>query len=257
MCAEPIDELFAQTLTGDYDDELSWKAVRKLHNLGSREILDHAAAWCGSDDSLKRARGADILAQLGSKDGDAKNPFPDECFSVVSTLVQKEKDPLPLLSAIHALGHIHNPLAVPLVIEHRFHPSADVRNAVAYALGCFAGDPRTVDTLLALMQDVDEDVRDWATFGLGVLGDLDSEEIRDALYQRMTDPDRDVREESLVGLAKRQDRRALPAVIAELNDPEMTTRITDAAELFLGEGENRQDWRPGDYVAALRKRFSL
>jgi HEAT repeat protein len=172
-------------------------------------------------------------------------------------LAQGEKDPLPLVSAIYALGHIGNPLAVPLVVEHSLHSNADVRHAVAYALGCFAGDSRAVDTLLALMQDVDEDVRDWATFGLGVLGDLDSEKIRDALYQRMTDPNRDVREESLVGLAKRHDHRALPALIAELNEPEISMRITDAAESFLGEGEDRKNWHQDSYVAALRKRFSL
>jgi len=68
-------------------------------------------------------------------------------------------------------------------------------------------DAGSADALLALMQDVDEEVRHWATFGLGVLGDLNSDEIRDALSQRTTDPDSDVREESLVGLAKRKDQR--------------------------------------------------
>jgi hypothetical protein len=99
--------------------------------------------------------------------------------------VKRETDPLPLLSAVHARGHVGNPLAVTLVIEHRLHPHPDVRFAVACALGNFADDPRTVETLLALMRDVDEDVRDWATFGLGVQRDLDSDEIRDALWQRM------------------------------------------------------------------------
>jgi HEAT repeat protein len=257
MGTDQLDEIFAQTLTGDYDDESPWNAVRKLHNIGSRQVFDRAAVWCCSDDPLKRARGADVLAQLGAAPEHPQPTFPDESFSVVSTLAQAEKDPLPLLSAVYALGHIGNPLAIPIVIEHRLHPSANVRNAVAYALGCFADDPRTVDTLLALMQDVDQEVRDWATFGLGVQGDLDSKEIRDALYQRMTDPNRDVLEESLVGLAKRQDRRALPALIAKLNEPEISIRITDAAESFLGEGEDRQDWHPDNYVAALKKRFSL
>ncbi len=99
--------------------------------------------------------------------------------------MKRETDPFPLLSAVHALGHIGNPLAIPLVIEHRLHPHADVRFAVACALGNFADDPRTVGTLLALMRDDDKDVRDWWTFGLGVQGDLDSVEIRDAVWQRM------------------------------------------------------------------------
>jgi len=257
MSSDQLDEIFAQTLTGDYDDESPWKAVRKLHNIGSRQVFDRAAAWCSSDNPLKRARGADVLAQLGAARDHPQQTFRDEAFSVVSTLAKGETDPLPLLSAVYALGHIGNPLAVPLVIEHRFHSSADVRQAVAYALSCFAQEPRAVDTLLALTGDADDDVRDWATFGLGVLGDLDSEKIRDALYQRITDSNRDVREESLVGLAKRQDRGALPALIAELNKPEISIRITEAAESFLRDGEASQDWLPDSYIAALKKRFSL
>jgi HEAT repeat protein len=143
------------------------------------------------------------------------------------------------------------------VIEHRLHASSDVRFAVAVALGNFANDPRCVDTLLALMQDVDQDVRDWAAFGLGVQGDLDSEAIRDALWERMSDPNRNVREESLVGLGKRKDQRALPALIAELSRPEISDRVLEAAEAFLSESEPGADRRPADYVAALKRHFSL
>jgi HEAT repeat protein len=257
MGPEQMDEIFSQTLTGKYDDESPWEAVRTLHRTGGREVFDRAAEWCRSDDPLKRARGADVIAQLGRTVDHPSNNFPEECFSVVSTLVQREKHPLPLLSAVHALGHIGNPLAVPLLIEHRLHPNADVRFAVACALGNFVDDPRAVDTLLALMEDVDEDVRDWATFGLGVQGDLDSEEIRDALWRRMNDSNRDVREESLVGLGKRKDRRALPALVAELNQSEISDRVLEAAQAFLSETEQAADQSPGDYVAALKKRFSL
>jgi HEAT repeat protein len=61
-------------------------------------------------------------------------------FFSSSNLVQREKDVLPLLCAVHALGHIGNPFAIPLVIEHRLHPSADVRFAVACAVGNFANN---------------------------------------------------------------------------------------------------------------------
>ena len=102
---------------------------------------------------------------------------------ILSALAERERDPLPLLSAIHALGHIGNPLAVPLVIANCEHENPDVRFAVACALGDFTADPRAAPALMALMQDVDDDVRDWATFGLGVLGDQDSREIREALLE--------------------------------------------------------------------------
>jgi HEAT repeat protein len=257
MGPEQMDEIFAQTLSGDYDDDSPWEAVLTLRRIGSREVFERAAEWCSSDNPLKRARGADVLAQLGRTIGHPNNNFPEECFSVVSALAQREKDPWPLLSAVHALGGIGNAMAVPLVIEHHLHPEADVRFAVACALGNFSNDPRSVDIFLTLMRDIDEDVRDWATFGLGVLGDLDSQEIRDALWERMSDPNRDVREESLVGLSKRKDQRALPALIFELNQPEISSRVIEAAKAFLDETNQPVDWSPSDYVAALKKRFSL
>jgi hypothetical protein len=86
---------------------------------------------------------------------------------------------------------------------------------------------------------------------------LDSDEIRNALCQRIIDPSRDVREESLVSLAKRMEQRALPALVAELDQPEISDRMIEAAESFLGESEDRHDWSPRDYVAALKMRFSM
>jgi HEAT repeat protein len=256
MEPEQIDKLFAQTLTGDFDDKAPWEGVRALRDVGSREVFDRAAEWCNSDNPLKRARG-DILAQLGNTAENPTGSFQEERFSVVSQLAKLEKESLPLLSAVHALGHIGNPLAIPVITEHRLNPSADVRVAVACALGNFANDPHAADAHLALMQDADEDVRDWATFGLGVQGDLDSGEIRDALCERLTDLNRDVREEALAGLGKRKDRRALPVLISELNQPEVSNAVLEAAQSFLSENEPRADRSPGDYVAALKKKFSL
>jgi HEAT repeat protein len=257
MTPEQMDEISAQTLTGNYDDDLPWDAVRTLQTTGSREVFERAADWCRSEESLKRARGLDILAQLGKTVEHPKNNFLEECFSVVSRAVEREKDPLPLRSAVHALGHIGNALAVPLLIEHRFHPSVEVRFAVAFALGNFADDERSVCALLALMRDVDEDVRDWATFGLGVQGKLDSQEIRDGLADRLTDTDRDVRGEALCGLAKRHDTRALRALIAELNQAEPSDMAFEAAEAFLDCTLEEPRRSPSEYIAALNQRFAL
>jgi hypothetical protein len=135
MGPEQMDEIFDQTLTGNCDDESAWEVVRTLRRMGSREVFERAAEWCSSDSPPKRARGADVLAQLGRTVDHPSNNFPEESFSVVSALAQREKDPWPLRSAVHALGGIGNALAVPLVIEHRRHPDADVRFAVACALG--------------------------------------------------------------------------------------------------------------------------
>lgn len=250
-----IDELFAQTLTGDYDEDAPWEAVAKLRNLGTHEVYERAAEWCISSVPLKRARGADVLAQIGRTFEHPQNNFLEESYAVVSQLIQHENEPLPLLAAIHALGHIGNPLALPLVIQNCYHEDANVRFAVACALGNFADDPRAVQALIALMGDRDEDVRDWATFGLGVLGDADSSEIRAALLKRTSDPNSDVREEALVALAHRKESGAIPTLVAELNHGTVSERLREAAESFLGENEQHETWDGYDFAKALSRRF--
>lgn len=104
MNSMDIDALFAQTLRGDYDADLPWEAVRSLSTLGSREVFNRAAAWCGSPNPLERARGADVLAQLGRTAEKPDIAYAEDSFPVVSTLALSESDPRPLSSAIHALG---------------------------------------------------------------------------------------------------------------------------------------------------------
>jgi len=64
MNSSEIEALFARALVGDFEAEDAWEAVGTPRLNGNREIFEHAAAWCASDDPLKRARGADILCQL-------------------------------------------------------------------------------------------------------------------------------------------------------------------------------------------------
>jgi len=262
MTSQEIDELFTQTLTGDYDDKSAWEAVSALRRIGTREVFDQAAAWCKSINPLERARGASVLSQLGKTIEHQSNNFPEECYLAVSQMLRDEKEVQPLSAAIHALGHLDNPKAIPLIIGYRENPSVEVRFAAACALGSFANDPVTVQALIALTRDADDDVRDWAVFSLGNLGDADSPDIRDALFSRLSDCNEDVREEAMVGLAKRKDKRVLPALFAalnqsELDDPGVTELTIEAAYLMLNFAEERKDWDGGDYAAALRERFRL
>lgn len=107
------------------------------------------------------------------------------------------------------------------------------------------------------MQDSDADVRDWATFGLGVLGDSDSAEIRDALLIRIGDTDKDAREEATIGLSKRKDQRVLIPLITMLEQPSVPDRAIEAAELMLGGRDEETEWTGREYAAALRRQFAL
>jgi HEAT repeat protein len=257
MTSTKIDDLFAQTLAGDYDADASLEAVNALQNMGNREVFDRAALWCRSTDPLERARGADILAQLGRTAEHPDTIYPDESFAAVSTMIQGETEPLPLSSAIHAAGHIGNPLALPLITKHRAHADPEVRLAVAFSLGQFPGDPSAAEALLTLTCDADDDVRDWATFGIGALGKLDSPEIRDALICRLKDSWDDVRQEAMVGLARLKDRRVIAELLSVLEQPEVPDLAIEAASEMLEEQDAVSDWKGKDYADALRERFGL
>jgi HEAT repeats len=250
-----IQLLFQRTLEGDYEDEKPWDAVRELRHLGTREVFDVARQWCGSTDPLRRARGLDVIAQLGKTVEHRSNSFPDESYFVVSTLIANEQELRPLSSAIAALGHLDDPRGVPLIAQFQSHPDSEIRFNVTCALGSFPNEPLSVEALIRLIDDEDEDVRDWATFGLGVLGDQDSTEIREALVGALNDSNEDVREEALVALAKRHDLRALSPLLRALEGDCISMCVIEAAYTLLGFEAERKDWATSDYASALRQRF--
>jgi len=65
------------------------------------------------------------------------------------------------------------------------------------------------------MEDTDDDVRDWATFGLGV-STGDSPQIREAFRRSLNDTFLDVRQEAIWGLARRKDPEGLLLLLEQL-----------------------------------------
>ena len=223
MTSEDIQQLFRQTLLGEYEDEAPWEAVSKLRSNGSREIFEIAARWLQENEPLKRARAAAILGQLQlPAEEPATKPkwlFREEAFPLIVDMLKREDDSMVLDSGIAALGHLYNPAGIPIIAPYKDHRDGNVRFSVAFALGNFPNEPVATATLLTLTRDDDSEVRDWAVFGLGVQGDVDSSEIREALLERLTDTDEDVREEAIVGLGKRRDLRMLPVLRDLLDAP--------------------------------------
>jgi HEAT repeat protein len=171
-------------------------------------------------------------------------------------LLESEHEIRPLSSAIFALAHLGNPQAIPAICGYVAHQDAEVRYASAFALGCVPNCAKAIEGLIELTRDVDGDVRDWATFGVGVLGDADSVQIRDALAARLCDTHQDAREEAVVALAKRHDGRVLPPLFEMLRQPEPSTRIFEAASLMLGMEQDEPEMKALEYITALEKRLS-
>jgi hypothetical protein len=78
--------------------------------------------------------------------------------------------------------------------------------------------------------------------GLGVLGNIDSDQIRESLAGLLEDPDENVREEAMVGLGKRKDQRVLRMLMARLEQPEISVRVIETAHLMLEMDKEREDW---------------
>jgi HEAT repeat protein len=180
--------------------------------------------------------------------------FRDESFDLIAALLPKENNVRALGSAIFALGHLGDERAVPLIFNHVNHADTDVRFAVAFALGCFSNDPRSVEGLLKLAMDPCAKTRDWAVFGIA-FADADSEEIRRMLLRSLDDEDEKVREEAAVGLGKRRDERVIPKLLEMLDQPEVKMRVGEAASALLGLNADPPSWQAEDYRAAIASKF--
>lgn len=208
-------------------------ATVALQERGTREVFDAAVALCGSANPEWRAVGATILGQLGSP----HRTYPNECCGALLDLLRHDPDEGVLEAAVFALAHLGSDDAHNDLIALRNHRSATVRRGVAMGLNGTTSH-EGVETLLNLMNDPSAEVRDWATTIIGETVAIDGPRVREALVRRATDEDEITRSEALHGLARRQDERVVPYLIAELRAKrERSYLFNDAAKTYLGQDE--------------------
>ncbi len=162
-----------------------------------------------------------------------------------------DNDPDVLYSAILALQHVDAARAAAHVLAFSNHPNENVRYAVAFAL-CGVDSEEAINALLTLAKDEDDDVRNWATFGLGQQSDADTPWIREALAARLEDQDEDVRYGAIIGLARRRDVRMTIFLKTMLHDDPDDVFAREAAARLLGM-ECAGDTATGDLLGALQR----
>lgn len=211
-----VSELFTAALAGEYEAEEAWDAVATLRARGTEEVYAAAAQLCGSEDATARARGLDVLGQLGAGKSDAERPHLHGCVSIAIGHLS-DPDPNVACSAAWALSHLHTKAAMAALVPMKSHEDVRVRHALAAALHLDrCSSPRALSAVLELMQDPSDEVRDWATFALGQSVEMDSPEIRSALRSRLQDSFADTRNEALWGLALRKDRLGLTLLLERI-----------------------------------------
>lgn len=264
--AGPTQLLISRILNiKDDEDETLWEAINFLHWRGTREVFEAARSLTDSGQAIDRDRGVRILGQLGIP----VRSFPEETFNLLADMLRNEADPDVLFAIGSALGHMGDPRAVEVLAPLKNHRDFRVRWGVV--LGIMGHDDELAyQTLISLMHDPHELVRDWATFGLGTLTDHDTPVIREALLRRLTDRDEVVRAEALKGLAERRDPRVVEPLIREMavehDDPLLMANYLLAAAREIGApqlhpallqyGERIHAFCPPDLIAAALKSCS-
>ncbi len=92
-----------------------------------------------------------------------------------------------------------------------------------------------IEVLGSLTVNENPEVRSWATFYLGVQCNVDSERVREFLFDRIADTHEETRGEALVGLAKRKDERASMLIRNELESDDVSLLAVEAAEELADE----------------------
>jgi len=203
-----------------WGSDRSWNAIAALHMRGSPETLALAQRLSRSSSWRRRALGLHIASQLRQRRQGAESGSVEYALEATQRLLLAHlHDPHDEVvgAAVSGLGHRPHPEALGELVRLASHPSSDLRWSVAVALGRYP-EPLAIDALLHLARDGDDDVRDWATFGLGSMQDADTLEVRELLWMNLSDADPDVRGEAVIGLAARNDPRAVEYLLTHLDD---------------------------------------
>ncbi len=227
-----ISRLVSLRRTDNNQDE-QWDIIRRLHKSGEAHILKRCLAMCKSGEAVEREIAADILGQLGWRDGEF--PFREKSIEALFPLL-KDKNEKVVDAAIAALGHMRASEAILPNINLARHSSDLIRFSMARCLSLL-DSPKARRALIKLSADDDPDVRNWATFGLGTQCDNNTKEIRAALFARIDDSDEETRNEAILGLARRKIPDVIPILVRELEtDPDNPSPLAiEAAHELLAK----------------------
>lgn len=218
-------------LKNNKTDRTYWDNITELRKRASNELFSKCVKLTKSKIEKERMIGIDMLAQLSSK-GNIR-PFSKKVIEIYLDLLKKEKTPLNLMSILYGIGHNNENITtdeqVNLIASFQNHNEDCVREGVTSALSGLESK-MAIETLISLCEDKRSYIRDWATFGIGNLLDIDNDNIRKCLWKRVNDKHQDTKLEAILGLAKRKDKAIKTFIVRELLDGEFGTLLFEAIE---------------------------
>lgn len=201
-----------------------WNYIIELRKRKTNEIFKKSIVLTQSNSIKERIIGINILAQFGQPRQHKK-----EIIQIFFKLLQSETNKYVISAVFFGIGHNNEKLTnkqVNILTSFQKHKSTYVRYSLVFAL-CTIQREQAIDTLIYLSNDRDVKIRDWATFGLGSQIDIDTEKIRKALWNRVSDKDETVKTEAIWGLAQRKDDKIKSILEEELN------RLDDQQSIIL------------------------
>lgn len=211
----PISDLIELALQDDFD---YCPALEVLQASKGRDVLEAALKLTLSDVALERELAALVLMR------EPGMTFKDEAVAAVKAMIATEKDDSASRAMAYAVSHLGIDDCSEFLANVAQSHNASTRYAAAYGLGGRLSDDLAVKALITLSQDSDDDIRNWATFGLH--NGLEQQpyirdDIREALFANIDDDHEETRYEALEGLAICKDPRVLEPLIAALELDEL------------------------------------
>lgn len=228
-----VNGLVARMLADDEDAR--YEAALALARLG-RPGVQIALSLLSSAEIRARYMACYMLGQISDPDQDKYVKLTDGIPALLHVL-ETDPDDTVRASAACALGHLDAVEATPLLCLLAVSDSVEARFDAAWALGSFYWDrslqfkAMAESALLALTHDSDEEVRDWAVFGLHQ-GDHDTPQVRTRFWAALDDPYPEVRGEAASGLAKFGDRTFIPRLIHLLENDILMSLYFEAAQVL-------------------------
>lgn len=214
------------------DDAAYWASIEALRKMGPHSCWSVVAPLAKDPRPEVRALVPDVLRYFDP------HPLQEETVTLLAKMLELEDSALVLRSIASAFVDLRHDRAADLLPPLLEHEDANLRFSVVHGLLPVAG-PRTLESFIRASTDEDEDVRNWATFGLRTIlneptepGAFDSSQLREALAARVNDSCSEIRAEAILALATRQDIRALEPLKRELRDWPEWNHCIEAAQWF-------------------------
>jgi HEAT repeat protein len=202
-------------------------ALIVLQQSRSREVFEAMVKRTVSHQASDRKLAALVLMR------DPGRTYEEEASAAIAAMTAIEIDEEVLGALAYAVKHLGLDNCTEFLSQVAQSKNAETRYAAAFALGGRSDDALAIKTLIALSKDSDDDVRDWATFGLYLDAQHQqpvTENIKEALFARIDDTHDETRYQAIAGLASCQDLRVIEPLIAALESNDVWHLALEAAK---------------------------